>query len=417
MDSAIPEPRIPTHVPAAQQPRRPASYSYFIATSWGQAAVPRHFAALATELVSRGHRVVLVIDHMMRQLEDDQVNPAVLTWPSDRPTNLRDALFLVRLIQRYRPDCLVANFTAVNLMMSLGKLMGVRCRVSWYHTIERQNELDSRVPRWLAKLKRWRKRFVYGAATHVVAVSGAAGADARTTFGVPEHKISTFLNAIADPLARPSQLQHTVRHPARVVCVGRLYPSKGQDIVLRAVALVREAIPNIAVEFVGEGSSKESYMRLAHELGIDNHCTFVGAVPHDDVFTSLASAAVSVVPSRQEAFGLTTIESLSVGTPVVASNVGGIPEVIRDGINGFLIPPEDAGELSRRLIQVLLQPDLQKEMSRNARSTFLERFEQTPAVSAQSDWLEAIVAYASAGLPSHSLNSGLPSPCALRRSR
>jgi glycosyltransferase involved in cell wall biosynthesis len=142
-------------------------------------------------------------------------------------------------------------------------------------------------------------------------------------------------------------------------------------------------------------------MRLAHELGIDNHCTFVGAVPHDDVFTSLASAAVSVVPSRQEAFGLTTIESLSVGTPVVASNVGGIPEVIRDGINGFLIPPEDAGELARRLIQVLLQPDLQKEMSRNARSTFLERFEQTPAVTAQSGWLEAIVANASGGSPSH----------------
>jgi glycosyltransferase involved in cell wall biosynthesis len=402
MRSVIPEGRSRTAPgPAARQPRGPASYSYFIATSWGQEAVPRHFAALARELVTRGHQVVLVIDRVMRQLENDQVNPAVLTWPSYRPTNLRDAFFLVRLIQRYRPDCLVANFTAINLMMSVGKLMGVRHRVSWYHTIERANELDSRGPRWLARLKRWRRRFVYGAATHVVAVSEAAGVDARTTFGVPEHKIRTFLNAIADPLAGPSHLQHTVHHPARVVCVGRLHPSKGQDIVLKAVALVREAIPNIAVEFVGDGPSRESYMRLAHELGIDQHCTFVGAVPHDAVFTSLASATVSVVSSRQEAFGLATIESLAVGTPVVASNVGGIPEIIRDGIDGFLIPSEDPGALARRLIQVLLQPELRKAMSRNARSTFLERFEQTGAVTAQSGWLEAIVGNPLGGSLSH----------------
>jgi len=284
-------------------------------------------------------------------------------------------------------------------MMSVGKLMGVRRRVSWYHTIERANQIDSPAPRWLVELKRWRRHFVYGAATHVVAVSEAARADARTTFGVPDHKIRIFLNAIADPLAGRSHLQHTAPDPARVVCVGRLHPSKGQDIVLRAVALVREAIPNIAVEFVGDGFSKESYMRLARELGIDHHCTFVGAVPHDAVFTSLASAAVSVVSSRQEAFGLATVESLAVGTPVVASDVGGIPEIVRDGIDGFLIPSGDPEALARRLIQLLLQPGLRKAMSRNGRSRFLERFEQTRAVTAQSGWLEAIVGNALRGPP------------------
>jgi glycosyltransferase involved in cell wall biosynthesis len=105
----------------------------------------------------------------------------------------------------------------------------------------------------------------------------------------------------------------------------------------------------------------------------------------------MRSAAVTVLPSRHDNCPLVTIESLAVGTPVIASRVGGIPEVVRDGVDGFLVPPDDPAALAARLDDVFSNPGLRQNLRTNAREGFLNRLELRRAVKNQADWLETLL--------------------------
>ena len=365
---------------------------FFIATSWQDNPISYHFRALAGELAARGHGVVLLVDGRKRDAEDPGGDPAVYTWPSPRPTGVRDATFLRRLIGRYRPDCLVANFGSVNLMMQMGWLARVPCRVAWYHTVSSAIDLGGGLPPWKRRLLRARKRMVYRMATHVVAVSKATCDDARGVFAIPDRKCRIFYNSLADPRDREGAGPDPVpaRRPQSLACVGWIYPVKGQDVLIRAVSRLRRSVPEVSVDFLGGGPDQGPYQELADRLGVRDRCRFRGPVHHDEVLKSMASAAVTVVPSRTDSFPMVCVESLAVGTPVVASRVGGIPEAIRDSIDGFLVPPDDDEALAGRLEALLLDPGLRESMGAHARERFLARFEQKRNVADQADWLEEI---------------------------
>ncbi len=352
--------------------------------------MPHHFLALSEEMAQRGHQVVILAPHRRTDLEKPNGNPAVLTWPSDRPTRISDALFLQRLIHRFQPSCFIANFAAVNVMTLVGRMAQVPVRVAWYHTVSEQLAQDNPAPNWKRALFQWRKRLVYQAATRVVANSSASAEDVQKTYGLPASKCQVFSNALADPLLN-SSLQNETPIPGRLVCVGRFFPSKGQDVLIRALARLQKMNPAAHVEFIGEGPARETCERLARELGVHHKCVFTGQIEHAEVLRRMARAVATVVPSRSEAFGLVNIESMAVGTPVVASKVGGIVEIVRDGQDGFLVPPDDPWALEVKLELLLQSRHLRHEMRGNARQQFLQRFEQRRAVQEQANWHEALV--------------------------
>ena len=366
------------------------SYCYFIATSWIDGAIPNHFRALSNELAKRGHRVVILINGQKRWAEDHEGNPSIYAWPSSRPTNFRDALFLYRLIRRYHTDCLISNFGADNVMLLVGWLMRVPSRVAWYHTLISQIELDGELSRWKSRLLKLRKRIVYKTATCIIPVSGAGREDAQSVFQIPERKCRVLHNSLIDPLADLT-IDETVNRQNKLVCVGRLHPAKGQDVLIKALAILKRSLPDLSIEFIGDGPLKETCLQLAKELKVEDACIFLGALRHEEVLTRMALAAATVVPSRSEAFGLVNIESLAVGTPVVAARVGGIVEVIRDGVDGFLVSPNDPNAFAEKLNLILSNPNLRATMSRNARERFLTTFEQSKVIKEQADWFETSV--------------------------
>jgi glycosyltransferase involved in cell wall biosynthesis len=361
---------------------------YFIATSWLDRPVCHHFKTLAEELAARGHQVVVVIDHRMVEVENHGGNPAIYSWPSPRPTRPRDALFLADLIRRYRPRCVVANFGAENLFLVVGRLMRVARRVSWYHTLSAQLDMDSTLPRWKLSLLRRRKRLVYRAATHFVANSEAAKRDLCRVFGVPERKCRVFPLGLPSIPASSSPNGFEGTFP-RVICVGRLHPSKGQDVLIRAAALLKARVPELRVDFVGDGPSRPDCLQLSRELGVQDICTFPGTLPHGEVLARMAGAAVTAVPSRAEAFGYVNLESLAVGTPVVASAVDGIVDLFHDGEEGYLVPPDDPATLADRLATLLTDRELRTAMSEKARKR-ASRFELSKVIREQADWLDEI---------------------------
>lgn len=363
---------------------------FFFAAGWRENAAKARLEAIALELVRRGHEVVIIVDGQRRHIVNPNTNPAFYTWPSPRPIGASDALFLADLIRSRKPDCLVAHFGAVNLMLVVGRILGVKNRIAWQHTLSTQTDADTHLSAGRLWFLRVRKRAVFGLASLVVANSQATKIDLLDVYHTDEKKIRVEHIFLVDPFDNDLGLRSVVSVPGRVVCVGQIRPSKGQDILVRAAVMLSDC-PGFEIEFVGSGENERALHALASELGVANLCTFTRSVPHADVFRKMALAAVCVVPSRDEAFGLVCVEALAVGTPVVGSNVGGIPEIIRDGLDGFLVPPEDPEALASALRGILESEETRSAMKSNARKRFLDSFEAGQFVQRQANWLEDLL--------------------------
>lgn len=359
---------------------------FFISRSWGVSANSDRLDALASRLVALGHQVIIILDHQEVSLPFDSKNPAYFTWPSYRPTHLKDAIFLRKLIKRYQPDCLISQFGSVNLMTLVGWSMRVPLRMARYETLSKQIEADTHLAGFKFNWLRWRKKWLLGLATHILANSKAAAEDVRKLYKIPPQKIQVFYNYLTDPQVSRQEKEILSTDPYRVVCVGRFNYSKGQDVLIRALSLLPESLP-LNLEFVGVGETLPACVKLAEELRVRNRCQFSGSVLHDQVFRKFASASCSVVPSRDEAFGYICVESLAVSTPVIASRVGGIPEIVRDGIDGFLFNPDDPRDLADKLVQFFSPSVNRSDMQKNARRRFEEAFEASTVLNQQVSWL------------------------------
>lgn len=280
-------------------------------------------------------------------------------------------------------------------MMTVGAFRRVPVRIRWHHTLSSQiakdNEGKSCFSSFLGSL---RTRFFFSFPTHVVANSNAAKDDLLNSFHLPERKCQVFWNALDDPLKNPGNGKVAGADSTgqtRFVCVGRFSPSKGQDVLLRALSHVVHRLPDIKVEFIGDGPARRSCEKLAAELGISSHCCFAGRLPHPEVLRHMAGARATIVPSRSEAFGLVNIESMSLGVPVIGSNTGGIAEIVRDGVDGLLFPPGDHEGLGRRMLELAQNDSLRAQLGASSRRRFLQSFELSQAVKAQADWVSQLI--------------------------
>lgn len=363
--------------------------SYILATSYSESPSALQFRRLADELVGRGQRCALVYDHNCVDQVSPSSNPAIYTWPSFRPTRVRDAHFLSSLIGCCVPDTVVANFGSVNVMTIVSALRGVPHRIAWYHTVSQASDLDWSGPRWKLRFLRWRKRWVYRLTTMVVANSEYARSDFRSTF-LSRHDTAVLHNTIADPLRKFQDMELPSlplrRQDNRILCVGRFTANKGQDLLIAAARRLLDHA--FILEFVGEGPNRKPCEALARDLGFGERCVFRGSLPNAEVLSLMASSICTVVPSQFEAFGLVNIESLSVGTPVVGSRRGGIPEIIDDGKNGLLVDPSNEAEMASKLHTMLFDDQRWMQMHTEARVKFLAKFDDRIVIPSQADFLE-----------------------------
>lgn len=142
--------------------------------------------------------------------------------------------------------------------------------------------------------------------------------------------------------------------------VGRLLPVKGPDVLIEALPAIAAARPTVHLSLVGDGPLEASLRRRAEALGVAARCRFAGQRAQAEVARWLNAASLLVVPSRAEGVPNVVLEALASGTPVVASRVGGVAEVLEEGAAGLLVPPEDPAALARAVAATLdlhLAPD------------------------------------------------------------
>lgn len=211
-------------------------------------------------------------------------------------------------------------------------------------------------------------------------------------------KVATIYNGVNNKRFQPadrSRAREVVGLPADakiILAVAMLIPEKGIHCLIEATALLINAygIENLSVLVVGEGACRNELVRLCKNHGIFDRFRFLGR--RSDVESLIAASDVVVVPSVwQEAFGLIVAEAMAVGRPVVASNVGGIPELIKDGLTGILAEPGDSHGIAKGIARILNEPQLAERLSFNALSKCCEQFNLSDKVLEYVNLYESIL--------------------------
>lgn len=158
-----------------------------------------------------------------------------------------------------------------------------------------------------------------------------------------------------------------------ILFLGRLDARKSPDVLLRASRQVLERFPGTKVVFGGDGEVEKN-KALAKELGIANRCEFHGWVSGAEREGLFARAAVYCLPSKNEGLPMSVLEAMARGIPTVATPVGGVPQVIEDGVSGFLVDVDDVDALSDRLNILLDKPGLRENVGAASRNTVTRLF-------------------------------------------
>jgi len=158
----------------------------------------------------------------------------------------------------------------------------------------------------------------------------------------------------------------------RLVCVGRLIPIKGHLVLLRALAQARARVPEISLDVAGRGPLAPALQAYARELGVENAVRFLGFV--SPVAGAFEDAAIAVVPSLGEGFGMVALEAMERARPVIASAVGGLPEIIDDGRTGLVVPSADAETLADAIVELASDLGRARAMGAAGRERALAEF-------------------------------------------
>ncbi len=258
---------------------------------------------------------------------------------------------LWRLLRRLRPQLLHTHMFHANVLgRVLGRLAGVPYVVSTEHTMGQEGQV-----------RRFFDRLTSPLADRVVAVSESVGAFIREKIGISPQRVVVIPNGIDLDRCRtsltPAEARARLGLPTDVPVIGTigtLRPVKGTDMLLRAFALLQGDFPTARLLIVGDGVEREPLHALAIELGISARTTFTGN--RNDVGDLLVAMTVFCLPSHWEGLPLAALEAMCAGLPLVATQVGGTPEVVRDGETGRLVPPADPGALAQATAEFLRDP-------------------------------------------------------------
>jgi phosphatidylinositol alpha-1,6-mannosyltransferase len=211
-------------------------------------------------------------------------------------------------------------------------------------------------------------------ATLVVACSAHTARRAlEVNPGLPSFSVCPLGHSVAGPApsARTPLAQHVVLTVGRMVSTERY---KGHDQLIEALPVLRRDVPDARLVFVGTGDDVDRLRRKAQDCGVGEHVTFTGFLSDDALRQAYADASVFAMPSRGEGFGLTYLEAMAAGLPCIGSVHDAAPEIIEDGVTGFLIDQQDNAQLVDRLRTLLTDPSRRNAMGGRGRVRWEQEF-------------------------------------------
>jgi len=353
--------------------------------------VESHVRSLAEGLVAAGDEVRVITSRSMPGLPREETVRGVrilrgwfpsrtpLGWSLFSMASLPDAL-------RWGAwaELLHAQTFASVLPLGIAASLLRRPFVGTFHTSHFL--LRAQDPRWrglLGELVRW--------PDHTFAASGEIASVAEGL--APGVRVEVLVNGVDVTVFRP--IPPSIPNPEgmrRILVPRRLHRKNGVDLLLRAMAepLLRETEGRIEALLIGDGPERGALEELTQRLGLSPSVRFLGARPHHELPGLLASGEVVVIPSRMEATSIAALEAMACERPVVATAVGGLPELI-DASVGRLVPPEDPLALAQAIRELLDAPDQAATLGRAGRERVVARWGMDRLVERHREVYGAVV--------------------------
>lgn len=214
-------------------------------------------------------------------------------------------------------------------------------------------------------------RFVYRKTDMNICVSEAVRRVMVDVLG-DSTRTTVIYNGVNTALFTPPLKDDEDQTPT-ILSVGRLIPSKGQELVLRAVAELSRKYPHLVYEIVDDGPERSHLAALAHELKIAERVKFSGRQNRQFVADAMKRCTIFALPSGDEAMGCVYLEAMATAKPIIGCHQQGIEEIVRHGENGWLIQPDNLQEMVKSLDILLENAPLRKQMGMEARKTIIEK--------------------------------------------
>ena len=323
-------------------------------------------------LQEHGHQFLVVASHGTMQQPDimDFNGIPVYRFPFWTALSKNDIGLLrtireevIRLKETFEPDLMHIHFSGYTIYFQLvtSHAYPVPMLVTLHTSVaECKTGLDTMLGRLLR------------AASWVSADSRATLNDACDVIPEIAGRSSVIYNCLDAPRIDPAPLPSDDQ---RIVCLGRLVREKGFDLVISAFASIAERFPRLSIVIIGDGPERRLLEYQAATLGLTRSVTFTGAIPNERVGELLNTATFVVVPSRyREPFPLVALEAAQMARPVIATNMGGLPESVVDGETGFLVALEDSTALVDAMVFLLEHPKTATKMGLAGRSRVLAHF-------------------------------------------
>jgi len=251
-----------------------------------------------------------------------------------------------------------ASFVRKSLVLLLARASGCKTIFHLHGGSFRQYALE----RSGSLMRRW-IRHTLERSSLVIALSDSWAAFLRGF--APRARVAVLPNAVPLPAASATALDEV---PCRILFLGRLAPAKGTAELLQAVALLAPRFPGLRLVLGGSGDL-DAIRRTAAALGVADRIDLPGWLDGAQRDAELARASVFCLPSHAEGLPMAVLEAMAAGKAVLASSVGGIPELLQDGVNGLLVPPHDADALAAALARLLGDDSLRRQLGAAARAT------------------------------------------------
>jgi glycosyltransferase involved in cell wall biosynthesis len=342
-------------------------------------------AEIVPEMRRRGFEVTVVTSHGNQDLPDEEVHDgvAIHRFPFLQALHSRDVEALVAccmrlsdLKRRLKIDLVHINFSDPSVFFHLKTETPDRRRpllVSVHLAVPREDVTIQSLLRETLTRADW-----------VTATSNAVAADLETLMPAVAAKCTVIYHVVRAPNIMPTPLPWS---PPVLLCVGRVVPEKGFDLAIDAFAVLRKSSSATRLIIAGDGPERASLEARALDRGVLDGVDVLGWVSPQNVPALINRATLVLMPSRwREAFGQVALQAAQMARPVVAADVGGLPEIVQHERTGLLFDRNDTEGLATAILQLLRNPDAAHQMGQRARRFATERF----SWAEQVDRLEAI---------------------------
>ena len=286
---------------------------------------------------------------------------------------------LMELFTESDPDLIHVNTSCRELRQILVKIKGwrkLRCKPIFTMHLSVLSDKDTGERSWpwsyAARTRKTRRRFI-NIFERCITVSDENGKKASELLNVPRNRFTFIPNGVDVSKFIPKQSSNSTSGQFVVGCCARLSIQKRLDILILAVAKLADR-NNIFLKLAGDGSERERLEALVTELGITDRVEFLGS--QNDVCSFLQSLDIFVLTSDREGLPYALLEAMATGLPTIVTNVNEMPIVVRDGVDGFVIPTDDVDECQKKIQILMNEPELRARFGDSARRRVCEEYSQ-----------------------------------------